>query len=59
MEAHAHSVLSGRSQEEIAQNLPARQSKRKTAGASDRVWASDRPAKRTAKAAHCHRGRAG
>ena len=51
VEAHAHSVLSGRSQEEIARNLPARQSKRKSAGASDRVWASDRPAKRTAKAA--------
>ena len=38
------SVLTGRTQEEIAQNLPARQSKRKTAGASDRVWASSRPA---------------
>jgi len=51
VEAHAHSVSSGRTQEEIARNLPARESKRKTAGASDRVWKSDRPAKRTAKAA--------
>lgn len=48
-EAHAWSVLSGRSQEEIAQNLPARQAKRKTAGAEDRVWESSRPAKRSAK----------
>ena len=51
VEAHATSALSGRTQQEIAQNLPARQSKRKSAGASDRVWASSRPAKRTAKAA--------
>jgi bifunctional non-homologous end joining protein LigD len=49
VEAHAHSVLSGRTQEEIAQNLPARKSKRKTAGAADRVWESSRPAKKTAK----------
>jgi bifunctional non-homologous end joining protein LigD len=49
VEAHAYSVLSGRTQEEIARNLPARESKRKTAGASDRVWESSRPAKRTAK----------
>jgi bifunctional non-homologous end joining protein LigD len=49
VEAHAYSVLSGRTQEEIARNLPARQSKRKTAGASDRVWESSRPAKRSAK----------
>jgi bifunctional non-homologous end joining protein LigD len=48
VEAHAYSVLSGRTQEEIARNLPARESKRKTAGASDRVWES-RPAKRAAK----------
>ena len=48
VEAHAHSVLSGRTQEEIARNLPARENKRKTAGASDRVWASSRPAKRGA-----------
>jgi bifunctional non-homologous end joining protein LigD len=51
VEAHAYSALSGRTQEEIAQNLPARQSKRKTAGAADRVWASSRPARRTAKTA--------
>jgi bifunctional non-homologous end joining protein LigD len=49
VEANAWSVLSGRTQEEIAQNLPARQSKRKTAGAADRVWESSRPAKRGAK----------
>jgi bifunctional non-homologous end joining protein LigD len=48
VESHAYSVLSGRTQEEIAQNLPARQGKRKTAGAPDRVWKSDRPAKRAA-----------
>jgi bifunctional non-homologous end joining protein LigD len=46
VEEHAYSVLSGRTQEEIAQNLPARKEKRKTAGASDRVWKSDRPAKK-------------
>ncbi|MCU1237825.1 MAG: dependent ligase [Candidatus Solibacter sp.] len=51
VEAHANSVLSGRTQQEIASNLPARKTKRKTAGAADRVWESDRPAKRAAKAA--------
>lgn len=51
VEAQAYSVLSGRTQEEIAQNLPARKTKRKTAGATDRVWQSDRPAKKTAPAA--------
>jgi bifunctional non-homologous end joining protein LigD len=51
VEAYAHSVLSGRTQEEIAQNLPARKTKRKTAGAADRVWESSRPAKGTAKTA--------
>src|SRR5215813_6667421 len=51
VEAHAYSVLSGRTQEEIARNLPARKSKRRTAGASDRMWASSRPAKRAAKPA--------
>ena len=51
VEAHAFSVLSGRTQEEIAQNMPARKEKRKTAGAADRVWESSRPAKKTAKAA--------
>jgi len=49
VEAHATSVLSGRTQQEIAQNLPARQSKRGTAGAADRVWTSSRPARRGAK----------
>jgi bifunctional non-homologous end joining protein LigD len=51
VEEHAYSVLSGRTQEEIAQNLPARKEKQKTAGASDRVWKSDRPAKKAAAAA--------
>jgi bifunctional non-homologous end joining protein LigD len=51
IENYAHSVLSGRTQEEIARNLPARKTKRKTAGAADRVWASSRPAKRTVKTA--------
>jgi len=51
VEEHAYSVLSGRTQEEIAQNLPARKSKRKTAGAADRVWESSRPAKKSAKSA--------
>lgn len=49
VEAHAYSVLSGRTQEEIANNLPARKTKRETAGKSDRVWASSRPASRSAK----------
>ena len=48
VESHAYSVLSGRTQEEIARNLPARKTKRKTAGAADRVWES-RPAKRAVK----------
>ena len=54
VEEHAYSVLSGRTQEEIARNLPARKTKRKTAGAADRVWQSDRPRRkqrRPAKAA--------
>ncbi|HEV3333599.1 MAG TPA: DNA polymerase ligase N-terminal domain-containing protein [Bryobacteraceae bacterium] len=51
VESYATSVLSGRTQEEIARNLPARKTKRKTAGAADRVWASSRPAKRGAKSA--------
>jgi bifunctional non-homologous end joining protein LigD len=46
IESVAYSVLSGRTQEEIAQNLPARKTKRTTAGASDRVWATSPPAKR-------------
>jgi bifunctional non-homologous end joining protein LigD len=52
VEAYAYSALSGRTQQEIASNLPARKTKRKTAGASDRVWESSRPAKRGAKAAN-------
>ena len=59
VEAHAYSVLSGRTQEEIAQNLPARKTKRKTAGAADRVWASSRPAKRTRDQAAAAASRAG
>jgi bifunctional non-homologous end joining protein LigD len=51
VEDYAYSVLTGRTQEEIAQNLPARETKRKTAGATDRVWQSDRPAKQTRKTA--------
>jgi len=46
VEALAYSVLSGRTQEEIARNLPARQTKRETAGAADRVWATSPPARR-------------
>jgi bifunctional non-homologous end joining protein LigD len=45
VEAQATSVLSGRTQEEIARNLPVRKPKRKSAGAADRTWKSDRPAK--------------
>ena len=46
VEALAYSVLSGRTQEEIARNLPARHTKRATAGAADRVWAASPPARR-------------
>jgi len=45
VEDHAVSVLSGRTQQEIAQNLPAHKEKRKAAGATDRTWESSRPAK--------------
>jgi bifunctional non-homologous end joining protein LigD len=51
VENYAYSVLSGRTQEEIARNLPARKTKRKTAGAADRVWEGSRPPKRTVKTA--------
>ena len=51
VEAYAYSVLSGRTQQEIASNLPARKTKRKTTGAADRVWESSRPAKRAGNAA--------
>jgi bifunctional non-homologous end joining protein LigD len=47
VENYAYSVLSGRTQEEIAQNLPARKTKRKAAGAADRVWDSSRPARQS------------
>ncbi|MEO8370237.1 MAG: DNA ligase D [Candidatus Solibacter sp.] len=47
IESLAYSVLSGRTQEEIAQNLPARKTRRDTAGASDRVWDTSPPAKRS------------
>ena len=46
VEAHAYSVLSGRTQEEIARNLPARKTKEETAGDTERVWATSRPAKK-------------
>ena len=49
VENYATSVLSGRTQEEIARNLPVRKTKHKTAGAADRVWTSSPPAKRAAK----------
>ena len=52
VEAHAYSVISGRTQAEIARNLPARQTKRDTAGDTERVWATSPPAKRGSKAAH-------
>ena len=45
VEDHATSILSGRTQQEIAQNLPARKAKRKAAGATDRTWDSSRPAR--------------
>jgi bifunctional non-homologous end joining protein LigD len=49
-EEFAWSVLSGRSQEEIAQGMPARKGKRKSAGNPERVWKS-RPARGAAAAA--------
>jgi len=48
IESYAYSVLSGRTQEEIARNLPAKKAKQKTSGAADRVWSSSRPAARGA-----------
>ncbi len=50
VEAHAYSVISGRTQAEIASGLPARQIKRETAGDTERVWATSPPAKRGSKA---------
>jgi len=49
VEDYAASVSSGRTQEEIAQNLPARKSKRRTAGDTERVWESKRPAAKASK----------
>jgi hypothetical protein len=57
VEDHAHSVLTGRTQEEIAQNLPARKEKRKSAGDTNRVWVSDRAAKKPARTALTKFGR--
>jgi bifunctional non-homologous end joining protein LigD len=51
VEEHAYSALSGRTQEEIARNLPARKEKQKSAGKTDRVWKSDRPAAKKTTAA--------
>ena len=47
IEQYAWSVLSGRTQQEIAQGLPARKTKRKTAGDPQREWKSH-PAKHPA-----------
>jgi bifunctional non-homologous end joining protein LigD len=49
VEDYAWSVISGRTQEEIAQNLPAREAKRQAAGNPERVWQSKRPAARSPK----------
>src|SRR5260370_40117438 len=46
VEALAYSVLSGRTQEEIARNLPARKTKRDTAGPAGRGRAARPPAQR-------------
>jgi bifunctional non-homologous end joining protein LigD len=43
VEDYAWSVLSGRTQEEIAQGLPAHKTKRKTAGDPQRTWESAQP----------------
>jgi bifunctional non-homologous end joining protein LigD len=54
IEQFAWSVLSGRTQQEIAQGLPARKIKRNTAGDPQREWKSrpaERPSKVAAKAA--------
>jgi bifunctional non-homologous end joining protein LigD len=50
IEQYAWSVLSGRTQQEIAQGLPARKTKQKTAGDPQREWKS-RPAKHPSKTA--------
>ncbi len=50
IEQYAWSVLSGRTQQEIAQGLPARKTKEKTAGDPQREWKS-RPARHASKVA--------
>ena len=45
IEDYSRSVLSGRTQEEIAQNLPARRKQRHTAGSTSRIWKSARPSR--------------
>jgi bifunctional non-homologous end joining protein LigD len=44
IEQFSASVLSGRTQQEIAQGLPAHKTKKKTAGDPQREWTSSRPA---------------
>lgn len=51
IEDHAWSVSSGRTQQEIAQNMPAKKARRKTAGDTSRTWISSRPAAARSKAA--------
>jgi bifunctional non-homologous end joining protein LigD len=48
IEQYAYSVLSGRTQQEIAQGLPAHQAQQKTAGDPRREWQSSRPARTAA-----------
>ena len=50
-------MLSGRTQEEIAQNLPARKTQAQAAGAADRVWESSRPAAQSRRAKPRRRNR--
>ena len=53
IEKYAWSVLSGRTQQEIAQGLPARKTKQETAGDPEREWKS-RPAKHPSKTGARH-----
>ncbi|MGA3076562.1 MAG: DNA ligase D [Bryobacteraceae bacterium] len=53
IEQYAWSVLSGRTQQEIAQGLPARKTKQETAGDPQREWKSH-PARRASKVAAKH-----
>jgi bifunctional non-homologous end joining protein LigD len=48
VEQYAWSVLSGRTQQEIAQGLPARKTRQETAGDPQREWTSSRPARNAA-----------